>query len=221
MFVNDGSTDKTDEILAELENYNVDVICKKQNSGKSESIRIGMLHAIKTGLHQSIGFIDADGGISPQAFKEFLESYTRSEKEHFDAFWGSRISLSGRKIRRKKTRHLIGRLIAYYLSFGVNLPYDTQCGLKIFKNTLYLQNALSKNIDTKWFFDLELYVNFAEHSPIEMRVWEEPLLDWFDVPGSKISLNQFIVVLSEIFKIKRKLRKNSHRISLNAQERRI
>jgi glycosyltransferase involved in cell wall biosynthesis len=62
-FVNDGSKDKTLEVLQELREGKEDYIsiydCP-QNGGKAEAVRLGMLHLAKQSQFDYIGFLDAD-----------------------------------------------------------------------------------------------------------------------------------------------------------------
>ena len=66
--------------------------------------------------------------------------------------------MAGRKILRKTHRHVIGRLIATLSGiFWPTIPYDTQCGFKLFKAS-NLTGLEKFQVRTKWFFEIELVI---------------------------------------------------------------
>lgn len=65
LFVNDGSSDTTLEILTIFTSLNnrAELINLPNNQGKSEAVRVGMLHLSHQSNLAFVGFIDADGAI--------------------------------------------------------------------------------------------------------------------------------------------------------------
>ena len=208
IFINDGSTDKTIEILSELDNRNnVSILNYSKNKGKAEAIRAGMNEALK--LTQSIrlvGYCDSDCAFTSEDIFNLLDrAITDIHNQKLLKVWiSSRIALSGRKIIRRKNRHYLGRIIATFITMGWNsAPYDTQSGLKLFSFDRELKSAISTPFKTKWFCDLELISRILIHNPEENIIWEEPLNYWKDIGGSKITIRQFPKILIEIYQIKK------------------
>jgi glycosyltransferase involved in cell wall biosynthesis len=200
-FVDDGSTDNT---LFELNKLtylmNCHIVSVSRNMGKANAIRHGMQHVQAVGKYSDVGFIDADGAFELGDIKRFIERWkiNAESSENFDALWSSRVKLAGRKIERNELRHYISRVIATYFSTtGIDLPYDTQCGFKIFKNNTDFQTALIEPFITRWFFDLELLSRVLRINKT-FRIYEEPLNSWQDVSGSKINTFETLRIMKEI-----------------------
>ena len=122
----------------------------------------------------------------------------------YQALITSRVKLLGRKIERSNFRHFIGRLIATFIGLGwPNAPYDSQSGFKMFLITNDLQAAISKEFQTKWFFDLEIISSLRDKA-----IYELPLNEWTEVKGSHLDLMSTLVVSREILKVRRVVRKN-------------
>ena len=136
LFVNDGSTDGTGELLDELAKSNPTRLCVlhlERNSGKAEAVRRGLIEAGEMSCRYA-GFWDADLATPLDAIPEFIE--------HLDDFpdvqmmFGARVRLLGRQIERRPLRHYLGRMFATTASFVLGVPlYDTQCGAKMFRST--------------------------------------------------------------------------------------
>ena len=166
-----------------------------------------MQHALSAGGYSDTGFIDADGAFDIADIVRFIERWKNNAKsnETFDALWSSRVKLAGRKIERNGFRHYLSRVIATYLSTaGVDLPYDTQCGFKIFKNNADFQSVLIEPFNSRWFFDLELLGRMLRINKT-FRIYEEPLDSWHDVTGSKINSIEMLRIVNEIRIIKKYL----------------
>jgi glycosyltransferase involved in cell wall biosynthesis len=213
-FVNDGSSDMTKNILTELaQSINGQVIDLPKNVGKAEAIRQGYLTVAKNQKLEFVGFIDADSAFSGIAVENFIFKsleYLR-EDSSYKCIISSRIKLSGRNIKRSTFRHYISRILITLIGFTVpNLPYDSQSGLKIFRNSPELRNAMSKPFKTRWFFDIELLIrtNWLASG----KVWEEPVLEWRDVAGSHLSLRKAPRLIVEIIRVLR-IGRNSRKIS--------
>jgi|688.fasta_scaffold275712_2 dolichyl-phosphate beta-glucosyltransferase len=211
IFVNDGSVDETMRILEGLpfpERYKA--LEMPQNVGKAEALRFGFNHyfATKSPVNQElVGYLDADSACSLHDVlrviriareKCFQDKFANQATEHsIKAVWGSRVALSGREIKRRRFRHYVGRLIANTLDLRIKeLPYDTQCGLKIFVASDNLEIATKRVFQTRWFIDIEILLRLRE---MELYTpWEEPLENWVDISGSHLNFIEAIRVLKEL-----------------------
>jgi dolichyl-phosphate beta-glucosyltransferase len=202
-FINDGSRDNTHSIISQYIKYpNCQVLSLEKNSGKSEAVRSGLsMAANNQEIYEFIGFIDADGCVSASDVQRISELPYRliSDSVKFEAIWASRIPLSGRLIVRSKSRHVIGRILAKVFRMGAGeLPYDTQCGFKIFDNSIFLRRSLLREFQTRWLFDLEIHSRLRIEKGLDPVIWEEPLNQWIEVGNSKINVKEGIRILFEI-----------------------
>lgn len=210
LFVDDGSTDGTLNILNKLTSQKVFTLSLTVNLGKSEAIRKGFLEALqRTELNIStIGYLDCDGAFKLEDIKYFLE--LAKIEEHYSMLWSSRVCLAGSEIERSNLRHYIGRAINTYLWAGTpSKIYDTQSGLKIFRFRSFLPTLLEEEFKTKWFVDLEMYIRwltFERHSSI---VREVPVKYWKEVGGSKVRISSALSILKEMYGIRRGLKNGS------------
>ena len=206
LFVDDGSTDTTSELLREAStSANAKFLQMPRNVGKSEAVRAGMNTAFDD--QQSffgVGFIDADGAFEVSEVASVLvkcENLLGVKKN--DALWTSRVQLAGRKIQRSQQRHYVGRVLATVLSNGKNPgPYDTQCGFKIFLVSPQLQKNLKEKFCTRWLFELEMLSRWNRANNKPMVVWEEPLGYWKEIGNSKITLREAWRIAKEVVHIK-------------------
>jgi glycosyltransferase involved in cell wall biosynthesis len=180
------------------------VISSPTNLGKGNAIRRGFSYAINSHPKcELIGYIDSDGAFSKEDILQLVTrtlqiSLSPSDKP-LDAMLSSRVALSGRRIRRKSSRHYIGRIIATFLTRSwEGAPYDTQSGYKIFRNSKSLRSAISHEFRTSWFVDIELLTRVGALNGGRLNIWEEPLSEWQDVSGSKLSPSQFPKLIFEI-----------------------
>jgi glycosyltransferase involved in cell wall biosynthesis len=214
LFVNDGSTDGTGNILDRLAQTNprqIITINLQSNNGKGEAVRLGILEAIP-GDFDFVGYWDADLATPLDHIKTFIDLLKESPRR--DIVMGARIQMLGRSICRKTARHYIGRLFATAVSVMLGLPvYDTQCGAKIFRNSPFLLELFREQFLTKWIFDVEILARYLTTSNSGLqkimteKIIEYPLQSWTDVPGSKIKLTDFtgsILALSRIWLYYRK-----------------
>lgn len=215
LFVDDGSKDETLRVLRSFQIFpNVQVLPLKNNSGKGEAVRQGF-HQVVRAMNVSIpepmiiGFLDCDGAFSQDDISTVIDQSSRLliDGRRYEAFISSRVKLLGRKIERSNFRHVVGRLIATFISFGwPNAPYDSQSGFKMFLVTDDLQAAISKEFQTKWFFDLEILSSLRIGT-----IYEFPLNEWTEVNGSHLDLSSIVGVLREVLKVRRVIRKNRNK----------
>jgi dolichyl-phosphate beta-glucosyltransferase len=197
-FVNDGSTDDTLSILERLCHEQPglgSVIHVPQNQGKAAAVRTGMLAALEAGP-DFVGYWDADLATPLGALVSFCQLF--AEHPEIEIVLGSRVRLLGRRIVRSPVRHYLGRVFATAASIMLRLPvYDTQCGAKLFRVTPLLRELFAEPFLTKWVFDVEILARYrmlhhGAGGTVESRVWELPLEQWVDIPGSKVRPLDFL-----------------------------
>jgi glycosyltransferase involved in cell wall biosynthesis len=206
IFVNDGSTDDTQMVLTEfVSQSSAQALELTKNSGKAEAVRQGILHALNTRTNTEatnwVGFIDADTSFSPDEIPRFLQlaESLSSNKPQVEAIWAARVALLGRDIHRTAFRHYVGRVLATAMNAAVSqLPYDSQAGFKLFKNSPILTKALREPFKTRWLFDIELLQRWQAITGKPMLIWEEPLHYWHHTEGSHVSAADSIQILKEI-----------------------
>jgi glycosyltransferase involved in cell wall biosynthesis len=205
LFVDDGSKDSTNQILRKLEREsNIKVLALDSNFGKGNAIRLGFIYLqeIVPDLG-AMGYVDSDGAFSKEDIARILESsreaLSNPNSGSLDAVISSRVALAGRNIKRKLSRHYLGRIIATFLTSNwENAPYDTQCGFKIFRKSEYFLKAIQEPFRTRWFIDIELMMRIGRNKPDKLHLWEEPLNHWREVSGSKVRPNSYVRIIFEI-----------------------
>ena len=204
LFVDDGSTDNTREVLsafAATKSDRISLLPLDPNRGKGEAVRQGMLLASQSEA-QLVAFVDAD--MATPVDEVIRLARIASDSDAF-AVIGSRIKHLGTKIDRNARRHILGRAFASAASLALETGvYDTQCGAKFFKNTPLLAHVLNEEFHSRWAFDVELLgrVIVEDGSIIEV-----PLQRWVDVPGSKIGLRSMLKAGVDLVQIRSHLKR--------------
>ena len=198
LLLNDGSTDKTLEILNNFKNKfeNVLIYSSCKNIGKAEIIRRAFLLP-NNSKYKFIGFLDSDFATPFDEYKNLLNII---EEKKFDIIFGSRVRLHGYNINRNEKRHFFSRIIITFLNiiFKLNI-YDTQCGCKIFNNVI-VKKVFSKKFTTKWLFDIEIFIRYFGVVK-NKNAYEFPLNNWTEITGSKIKTIDFFLVPFNILKL--------------------
>lgn len=202
LLIDDGSTDRTFSLLDTLARANTNVICRKnkQNMGKAESIRQGVLTANLT-RYEYIAYLDADLATPIAEVIKLLDYALKNPEKNM--IMGARIKLLGNKVRRSLVRHYFGRIFATMVSqFILKVPvYDTQCGAKVMKASI-AQNLFYEAFYTKWLFDVEVLLRLQKKSvDLSKKVTEIPLYEWIEKGNSKIKWYEFITVPFQILKL--------------------
>ena len=205
LLVDDGSTDGTGAVLRGLvaeDPVAFRALELPRNMGKAEAVRRGMLEGFATGAAY-VGFWDADLATPLDAITAFAEILDRNPR--LEMVFGARVLLMGRSIRRSAHRHYAGRLFATAVSLALGLEiYDTQCGAKLFRATPAVQALFGEPFRSRWIFEVELLARLvqarrrtAEARPTEV-IYEYPLEQWHDVPGSKVRMADFVWAVAEL-----------------------
>jgi dolichyl-phosphate beta-glucosyltransferase len=208
LLVNDGSTDDTASVLEGLRRWNpqrFEVCHLPRNMGKAEAVRRGMLRALDS-RPDWVGYWDADMATPLEAIADFGDLLRWNPR--LQMVIGARVRLLGRSIRRRPLRHCLGRLFATAASLVLGLPvYDTQCGAKLFRVSPRIHALLEQPFCTNWVFDVELLARFVTRlgpggtRAAEEAIYELPLRQWHDVPGSKVKAGDFVKGLLELLRI--------------------
>jgi glycosyltransferase involved in cell wall biosynthesis len=208
LFVNDGSTDATATVLADVVargNGRIAALNLEQNVGKAGAVRAGIQSAFDRSS-ELVGYWDADLSTPLEAIPQFLDVLDRQPQ--IEIVMGARVKLLGRNIDRYAVRHYSGRLFATAASVVLKLPvYDTQCGAKLFRVNDAVRQAFSAPFRSRWIFDVELLARYVAATGSDVavsRIYELPLTTWTDVPGSKLRPWHAVRAAWEITQIWRK-----------------
>ncbi len=117
IFVNDGSRDKTEDLVSEICSLDsqVKLISFSRNFGHQTAITAGMDHSVG----QAVVVIDADLQDPPEVILEMIKKW----KEGYDVVYGKRISREGETVFKKATSKLFYRLLRHMTN--VDIPVDT------------------------------------------------------------------------------------------------
>jgi glycosyltransferase involved in cell wall biosynthesis len=200
LLVDDGSSDATGELLQRHRSQTLQVLQLRQNVGKGEAVRQGVLHARATGLLDGVdwvGYWDADLATPLTEVCNFL-AYESLEPMRADGIIGSRIYKLGSRINRSYLRHLLGRWFATCAGGLLQLEcYDSQCGAKLFR-VEHVDRAFGAPFISRWIFDVEILVRLRQQ-----RLIEYPVRAWTDVAGGKLNVvNTAVPTLVDLLRIR-------------------
>ena len=152
--VNDGSTDKTGDILAEIPAESLVLLRLNRNHGKGYALREAFRFAKKRGFAYAIT-LDADGQHYPENIKLFLEA----NLQHPGALIVGSRQLEG--VDRSKGSSFANKFsnFWFYVQTGKKLP-DTQTGYRLYP--LHKLKALSL-LTSRYEAELELMVFASWH----------------------------------------------------------
>lgn len=174
--VDDGSKDKTVEVLNGLKWDALKIISYKPNRGKG--------HAVRTGVEAAKGdyviFLDADGSTGVSEIPKMGNAF-----ENADVVVGTRKTDDA---SLEKKQPFGRRLASWGFNTLVNVMFlmnhsDYLCGFKGFKRDA-AKNIFSDMKSKRWSFDVEV---FYRAKKFKYKVAEVPI-SWKHMEGSKISL---------------------------------
>ncbi|WP_299102555.1 response regulator [uncultured Winogradskyella sp.] len=203
-FVNDGSTDKTLEVLNSLKKgreNNILVYDCEKNGGKAEAVRQGVLHLAKDPQLDYIGYLDADLSTD---FRDFDDLVKTIEDSDFKIVSGSRMSRMGADITKESARKIISKTINLIIRTILGMPFnDTQCGAKIMDKDIVNLMFKDKFI-TRWIFDVEIFIRMRKHYGKKKAIsyiCEQPLKRWIHADGSKLSMKDSVKIVGQLGQI--------------------
>jgi len=205
LLVDDGSSDDTPQLLETLRAQHparVSMYRAARNAGKAEAVRHGVRLALRR-RPAFVGYWDADLATPLEAVRDF-RAVLRARPE-LTLVIGSRVALLGRQIRRRWTRHLLGRAFATAASLVLGLSvYDTQCGAKLFRVTPATIGLFDAPFRSRWIFDVELLARLVAAAragggrPAHELIYECPLDRWQDVAGSRLAPHDFLFAAADL-----------------------
>ncbi|KAA1243291.1 glycosyltransferase [Aquimarina sp. RZ0] len=197
-FVNDGSTDKTLEMLQELKKRNhqkISVIDLEVNQGKATAVQTGANYLNSLSYIDNIAFLDADLSTSLEELDNLVQKLNSDDK--LTMVFGSRKAENANQIERSPVRKFLSNFVGFFIQFILQLPIkDTQCGAKVFKKEI-IENIYHKRFISRWLFDIEIFLRLKKHIGLKdllHSISEEPLDSWIEVEGSKITLKDSFLI---------------------------
>ena len=205
VFVDDGSTDGTADVIEDAVNRHPRRIAglrNETNMGKGESVRRGVLYAADKAA--CIGYWDADLSTPLAAIPELVAAL-----DLYDAWlvMGSRLKITGHEIVRKPWRHYPGRVFATLASLVTGHGfYDTQCGAKVFRSGI-VESCFGRPFLSRWCFDIELLLRLMESCDIddvntlESGLIEYPLRQWIDSGDTRLQALDVLRMAADLGRI--------------------
>ena len=200
IFVNDGSSDNTFQILKKYKNENaklnrkIKIISYQNNKGKGYALKKG----IKIARFDWILTLDTDISVSITQLSDWIKHKKIKEKKFI--YFGSR-NLTDSNIKFKMYRKLIGLIFVKIIKifFKINLS-DTQCGFKLYKKTM--AQKIFRNLKEKGYVhDIEIVLKALNK---KYEIVELPVT-WVHKKNSKISfIKDSFKILSSLIVLKQK-----------------
>lgn len=197
LVVDDGSTDRTVEIVHHIQHHWPSLrLVKGNHQGKGGAIRAGV--AAANGRYIAV----ADADLS-MPIREFAKFNTHVFAQ-CDLAIASREAPGARRYNETLRRHVMGRIFNWLVRIII-LPgfSDTQCGFKVLPRSLAIEICEYQRIDG-WAFDVEWIVIALQHG---YRVGEVPINWYHDEKDSRISpLRDALRMTQDLWRIRRNLR---------------
>lgn len=189
LVVDDGSKDKTVEVVKSINDERINIISYPENQGKG--------FAVKTGILVSKGEIilitDCDLSTPIEEFDKLI-TYIND----YEIVIGSRaLPESDVQVRQSLYKVILGKLGNLLIRLiAVKGIKDTQCGFKIFKKSTKI--IFEKQTIKRWGFDFEVLFLAQKFN---FKIKEVPVI-WINDTRSKVRLSSYPKTLWELFKIR-------------------
>lgn len=184
IFVNDGSTDRTLQILEKLAKKKLDIkiITYSKNRGKGFAIVVG----VRASKGQYVLFTDIDHSVPIETIETFYDYFDNG----YSVVIGSR-RVYGAKImiRQNLLRESMGRVFTFLVRFFINWKIrDATCGFKAFERKV-AKKLFQKLLIYDWAFDAEILYLCKKY---QIKLAQAPVR-WSDVRGTKVSLKRDVL----------------------------
>ncbi|MGI6636916.1 MAG: dolichyl-phosphate beta-glucosyltransferase [Minisyncoccales bacterium] len=196
LVVNDGSTDKTAEVVRGMttEIKGLKLIDNEENKGKGGVVKQGMLEA--KGKYRL--FTDADNSTSIDHIERMWPLFN----EGFNIVIGTRDSKDAPGAKQAVPQSFIKRSLGNIGNLLIQLIavpgiWDTQCGFKAFTDQL-AESVFPKQKIDRWGFDIEIL--FLSRM-LGYKIGIVPV-NWVNDPDSKVSLKGYLQVFKELFQVR-------------------
>ena len=206
IFVNDGSSDGTENIIQKYISDNslrkFKLLNISDNQGKGAAVKFGMLNAATDS--DLYFFMDADLSTPLFEIDKFIKKYLSSEAEVLIA--SRSLSASNVLKRQNRLRESMGRIFNKFVKVLMRSEFiDTQCGFKMFAKTAK-DKIFSKLRIKRFSFDVEILM-ISKKNKIE--ICDLPVT-WINNPVSKVkiirdSCKMFIDIFFKIQFLQRKI----------------
>jgi len=196
ILIDDGSTDKTYELIARAaatDKENIRVLRNDVNLGKGATVMRGVFES----SGNVVLFIDADGATCAEQIPKLLR-----QLENNDIVIGYRYSKQSTVIQ-PVVRLITGTLFNLYVNMIFRLHiYDCLCGFKGFQRNV-ARDLFADLIDKRWLFDVEVLYK------AKMKGYRIKTLPthWVHKAGTKIKLLDPLIFIIQLLLLKREIDK--------------
>ena len=200
IFVDDGSTDKTLELLQnfkiQCKTVSITICSYKINRGKGYAIKYASKYLNEQNSY--VGFTDVE---LPYGLHKLKEVQTNLSK--YDMVVGNRENKNERQY--SLYRYVMNKLFRLFIPKEVWGFKDTQCGFKFFRIDIF-QDIFSRVMTFRWVFDIELFIiaSIYKYSIYELSVSIDKKL--LNKKGGVSFFRHSMYILTDLFLIKNNLK---------------
>ena len=196
ILVNDGSTDRTHELIntfiKSVNNVNkkkIIYIHYERNRGKGYALKKGIQKARKKWNLTC----DIDFSANPSEIKKWVKlNYIKNDK---NCYFGSR-TLKASNVKYTNHRYYLGNVFNYFVSIMFDLNLDTQCGFKLYHKN-YAKKIFSKLKEEGYSHDVEIAILLKKNL---IKITELPI-KWVHRDQSRLNIffDGLIMIIKLIF----------------------
>ncbi|MDA9702580.1 glycosyltransferase [Candidatus Pelagibacter sp.] len=200
IFVNDGSNDKSLEMIEDFKSknkkkINIKLISYNKNRGKGFALKKGIFLAKKKWI------LTMDIDLSVRFNQIEIWKKKKYFKKDINVYFGSRLLLNS-KVNAKEYRKITGNIFNVILGFILNREKlrikDTQCGFKLYKNKI-AKRIFLKSKENGYINDVEILLLLLKY---KIKLSELPVI-WSHKDGSKVNiLIDSLIMLYHLIKLK-------------------